>query len=73
LDRNLLIVEALSLEQQKQNWLKPATQSHGSSLPPRRSSAAKDPKIAGLPMTVLLVSAGGSVTPITHSINELSQ
>jgi hypothetical protein len=31
------------------------TQSHGSSLPPRRSSATKDPKIAGLPSLRLKV------------------
>ena len=33
----------------RQTKLKLVTQSHGSSLPPRRSFATKDPKIAGLP------------------------
>ena len=34
---------------QRQNQPKLVTQSHGPSFPPRRSSATKDPKTAGLP------------------------
>ena len=41
------------LSRERQTCRKAATQSHGSSPPPRRSIASKDPKTAGLSIAVL--------------------